>query len=171
MYAGPLRQSIAAQSGLTVRAIAVDRCAGVSGVAVKTYQCPGSGGSGGPASSVVFLSSGVVSHWFDFFFFWKKPYTDIVYEGAVLPPGCTVEDFDVNLLERDGSARFATGPRYGEATNGATGVNLVDFGTGSRRLQMTINSWHWFGSAVRYQIVFRVRGTSCTLPPFSVRAV
>lgn len=172
VYAGPLRQSIAAQSALTVRAIAVDRCAGVSSVAVKAYKCPGSSGGGGPAPSVVLLSSDIVSHWFDFFFFWKKSYTDLVYEGAVLPAGCTVEDFDVNLFERDGSVRYAAGPNFAEATNGATGVNLVDFGTtGSRRLQMTVNSWHTFGSAVRYQIVFRVRGTGCTLPPFSVRRV
>ena len=156
---------------LTVRAISVDTCGAVSGVAEMTYVCSGT-----------LLTTPGISHWFDFPFPWlgKKPYDDVVYEGTELPSGCKVANdihaVSVKLISEICSADPAppgvyceTGPAYGEATDGNSGVSLTEYSTNSGRLQLKVHSWHVFAHKVRYQVSYSVTGNNCALPAFRYR--
>lgn len=158
---------------LTVRAIAMDTCGVVSTVADATYGCSGT-----------FLTTPGVSHWFDFPIPWpgKKPYDDVVYEGVELPAGCQVANdihaVSVKLISEACSADSPprgvyceTGPAYGEATDGSSGVSLTgyEYLKNSRRLQLKVHSWHLFAFKVRYQVSYSVTGNNCVLPAFTYR--
>lgn len=145
---------------LYVKAITVDQCGAVSKVVQRQFNCTGDT-----------LTTPSVSHWYDFIVFGKKSYDDVVFEGAELPQGCVVADIHVELLNRDGSVVDYTSPIYSEITDGHTGISLTSQTLNSSRLEVTINSWHYFGSRVRYDVVYFVRGTNCALPQFSYRTL
>ena len=145
---------------LYVKAITVDQCGAASEVVNRRFTCTGDT-----------LTTPRVSHWYDFIVFGKKPYDDVIFEGAELPQGCVVADIHVELLNPDGSVFDYTTPTYDEVTDGHTGVRLTSQTLNSSRLEVTINSWHYFGSRVRYDVVYFVRGTNCVLPPFSYRTL
>lgn len=144
---------------LQVQAIAVDSCGAVSSVAKQEFSCAGER-----------LATPRISHWYDFIVFGKKPYDDVVFEGAQLPSGCVVVDIHVELLNpSDGLIEYAY-PGSGEATDGNTGARLTAYPPlNGRRLEVRINSWHTFGHRVKYDVVYLVRGRNCVLPRFHYR--
>ena len=112
-----------------------------------------------------------VAHWFDNPFFVGKRYGDIVYEGTDLGPGCTVSDVVLELLDHNYNVRarhrFAEPP----ATYGATGAWIFSRSLGGTNLEVRVRSWHEFGWAVRYRLVYWITGDTCALPDFAIRDV
>jgi len=112
-----------------------------------------------------------VAHWFDNPFFLGRRYGDIIYEGANLASGCTVDDILLELFDGDGnivaSHRFDEPP----ATWGRTGAWIWSRNLGGTNLEVRVRSWHDFGWAVRYRLVYTISGTGCTLPAFTLREV
>jgi hypothetical protein len=112
-----------------------------------------------------------VAHWFDNPFFVGKRYGDIVYESTDLAPGCAVSDVVLELLDHHYNVRarhrFAEPP----ATYGGTGAWIFSRTLGGTNLEVRVRSWHEFGWAVRYRLVYWITGSNCPLPEFVIRDV
>lgn len=116
------------------------------------------------------LETAEVVHWFDNPFFLGRRYGDIIYEGANLPSGSTVSDVTLELL--DNNHHFVASHRFGEpaATWGNTGAWIFARNVGGTNLEVRVRSWHDFGWAVRYRLVFTIVGLA-DLPNFTIREV
>lgn len=116
------------------------------------------------------LETATVVHWFDNPLFLGRRYGDIIYEGANLPAGSTVSDVTLELL--DNNYHFVASHRFGEpaATWGGTGAWIFARTVGGTGLEVRVRSWHDFGWAVRYRLVFTIAGPA-DLPNFTIREV
>lgn len=113
-----------------------------------------------------------VAHWFDVPFFGKR-YGDIIFEVTDLMPGCTVSDVQLELLERNGSVVPGGITRFGQppAAEGGRGAWIFASSVGGTKIEVKVRSWHDFGTAVRYRLVYWIRGLNCVLPNFTIREV
>ncbi len=112
-----------------------------------------------------------VAHWFDNPLFLGRRYGDIVYEAIDLPASCAVSDVELELI--DGTGRVLASTRFGQpaATEGARGAWIFARSLGGTRIEVRVRSWHDFGTAVRYRLVYWITADSCSLPAFTIREV
>lgn len=117
------------------------------------------------------FSANAVVHWFDNPFFLGRRYGDIIYQNMQLPAGNTVTDVVLELLDENYAVvarhRFGDpGVRWGQ-----TGASIFSRTLGGTALEVRVRSWHDFGSAVRYRLVYFISGVNVTLPPFALSEV
>jgi Zn-dependent metalloprotease len=112
-----------------------------------------------------------VTHWFDNPFFLGRRYGDIVYQNTQLPAGNTVTDVVLELMDRSGAV--VSRHRFGDpgARWGQTGASIFSRTLGGTGLEVRVRSWHDFGWAVRYRLVYFITGVNVTLPPFALSEV
>lgn len=112
-----------------------------------------------------------VAHWFDNPFFLGRRYGDIIYQNTGLPAGNTVTDVVLELMDRNGAV--VSRHRFGDppATWGQTGASIFSRTLGGTALEVRVRSWHDFGWAVRYRLVYFITGVNVTLPPFALSEV
>jgi hypothetical protein len=125
-----------------------------------------------PAPPTLPATTPRISHWWDNPFFAGRRYGDIVYENASLPVGFTVADVVLELLDSHNVVVGRT--RLGEpgATSGGFGAYIVGRTLGTTGLEVRVRSWHDFGWATRYRLVYWVTGAGpLSLPPFTARGV
>ena len=117
------------------------------------------------------LPTNKVIHWFDNPFFLGRTYGDIIYEGVNLGSGCTVSDVVLELFDNQNNS--VASQRFGEpqAISNGTGANIVSRNLGGTDLEVHVHSWHDFGQAVRYRLVYSITGNGCSLPAFTLREV
>jgi hypothetical protein len=111
-----------------------------------------------------------VVHWFDFF--GARCYEDTIYGCTMtgtLPTGCTITDVQLEILDGRGQSlsprqmrRFNEGP----AIYGGTSAIISAAPALGRDLRVKVISCHDFGWAVRYRLIYTIRGDNCSLPPF-----
>jgi hypothetical protein len=128
--------------------------------------------AGPPAAAPTnpFPTSGV-SHWFDNPLFLGRRYGDIIYQNMQLPAGNTVKDVVLELIDKNGG--FLARHRFGDppARWGQTGASIFSRTLGGRALEVRVRSWHDFGWAVRYRLVYFITGVNVTLPSFALSEV
>ncbi len=135
---------------------------------MRVVQVPGTP----PAPPTVAATSPRVAHWWDNPFFAGRRYGDIVYENSSLPAGFTVADVVLELLDWGNVVVGRT--RLGEpgAVSGGFGAYIVARTLGTAALEVRVRSWHDFGWATRYRLVYWVTGAGdLTMPPFTARGV
>jgi hypothetical protein len=123
-----------------------------------------------PPPTNPYLTGGVV-HWFDNPFFAGRRYGDIIYQNTQLPAGNVVSDVVLELLNRQGGV--VSRHRFGDpaATWGGTGASIFSRTLGGTALEVRVRSWHDFGWAVRYQLLYFITGLNVSLPPFTISEV
>jgi Zn-dependent metalloprotease len=111
-----------------------------------------------------------VAHWFDNPFFLGRRYGDIVFEAVNLSVG-TVTDVVLELLSPNNTVLASTRLGQPAAVNGARGAWIFSRQIGGSGIEVRVRSWHDFGWAVRYRLVYWVTGDQVTLPAFALREV
>ena len=113
-----------------------------------------------------------ITHWFDNPFFAGRRYGDIIFETVALSvtSGCIVTDLILQLY--DDQWRIVASQRLGEpaAVWGGTGAYITSWAMDGTGLEAHVRSWHDFGWAVRYRLVYMISG-GCGLPSFGFREV
>ena len=84
--------------------------------------------------------------------------------------GCIVTDLILQLY--DDQWRIVASQRLGEpaAVWGGTGAYITSWAMDGTGLEAHVRSWHDFGWAVRYRLVYMISG-GCGLPSFGFREV
>lgn len=125
-----------------------------------------------PAPPTLPFTTPRVVHWWDNAFFAGRSYGDIVYENATLPAGFTVADVVLELLDKNNVV--VARHRLGEPGAASTGFGayIRQRTLGTTALEVRVRSWHDFGWATRYRLVYWITGAGAlTLPAFTVRGV
>jgi Zn-dependent metalloprotease len=114
-----------------------------------------------------------VSHWFDNPFFLGRRYGDIVFESANLPANTSVTDVVLELVSPNNSVLASTRLGQPAAISGGRGAWIFSRQLGGTGIEVRVRSWHDFGWAVRYRLVYWVTGDplNVNFPSFALREV
>lgn len=123
-----------------------------------------------PTLPVASVETDRVAHWIDVLPIGGR-YRDLIYDGALLPPGCFVVNVELIVVFRD-NAEVGRTDQVGQNVNAAHfGARLADRTLGGRSLRVEVHSWHDAYTAARFRIRYTIAGNGWSLPPLTLRSL